>query len=461
MTSTVPRSLSLWADTLDRRAASDGPLDGSTDADVAIVGAGYTGLWTAYYLARQLPDARIVVVESEHVGFGASGRNGGWCSAIMPMSLPALARRHGRASAVAMQDAMIATVHEVRRVAEEEDIRCDVAPSGTVTLARSRAQVRRLHERLDELEGFGFGADYERWLSADETQAHVMASDVLGSTFTPHCMALHPARLVNGLADACRRRGVVIHDRTRVIDIVEQGALTERGAVRAPIVLRATEAYTSQLPRHRRDVVPIYSLMIATEPLDDSTWRDIGLDRRPTFHDERRLVIYGQRTADNRLAFGGRGAPYHFGSRIAPGYDGDPAVHAALHDALVELFPSLADAAVTHRWGGALAAPRDWHASVHFDPATGRGAAGGYVGDGVATANLAGRTLADLVSGQDTDITRLPWVGHRSRRWEPEPLRWIAIRSALRLTNSIDRTESAGKRSPRVRTRILDSLTGN
>ena len=165
--------------------------------------------------------------------------------------------------------------------------------------------------------------------------------------------------------------------------------------------MRATEGYTPRLPGLERDIVPVYSLMIATEPLPEATWAEIGLAERETFADFRHLIIYGQRTADGRLVFGGRGAPYHFGSRISPASDFVPSVFAALRTALVELFPVLADAAITHSWGGPLGLARDWHASVGLDVDTGLAWAGGYVGDGVSTTNLAGRTLADLIGGRE------------------------------------------------------------
>jgi glycine/D-amino acid oxidase-like deaminating enzyme len=212
--------------------------------------------------------------------------------------------------------------------------------------------------------------------------------------------------------------------------------------VQAPTVVRATEGYTAQLPGSRRALAPVYSLMIATEPLPDEVWDRIGLRNRETFSDHRHLIIYGQRTADGRLAFGGRGAPYHYASRIRPEFDRAPGVFVALEHTLRELFPVLDGYAVTHRWGGALGIARDWHASVGLDRATGLGWAGGYVGDGVSTANLAGRTLADLITGQDTELTRLPWVGHHSRRWEPEPLRWLGANAGLHAMTWADHAEN-------------------
>jgi len=204
--------------------------------------------------------------------------------------------------------------------------------------------------------------------------------------------------------------------------------------LRSRFIIRATEAYTPG-----RQVVPVYSLMIATAPLPASTWDEIGLRDRETFSDGRRLVIYGQRTADGRLAFGGRGAPYHFGSRIDPSFDTHDTVHAALRRTLIDLFPQLEGVEITNRWGGPLGIARDWHPSVGFDVGTRIGWAGGYVGDGVAATNLAGRTLADLILGRRSELTRLPWVNHRARRWEAEPLRWLGINAALKGVALLDR----------------------
>ena len=199
--------------------------------------------------------------------------------------------------------------------------------------------------------------------------------------------------------------------------------------------------------------------MIATQPLLDDVWTEIRLNDRPTFSDFRHMIIYGQRTADDRLAFGGRGTPYHFGSRIRSSFDVDRIVQDHLRDTLRSLFPAIGDAAITHRWGGAVAVPRDWYPSVGYDRASGVAWAGGYVGDGVGTSNIAGRTIADLITGRDTDLVRLPWVGHRSPRWEPEPLRWLGVNAGRRLVESIDRAEAAGKK-PRRRARAARRLLG-
>ncbi|HWS59248.1 MAG TPA: FAD-dependent oxidoreductase, partial [Actinotalea sp.] len=321
---------SLWSDQAGPPRPRE-PLAGATTADVVVVGAGLTGLWTAYYLARAEPSLEVLVVEAEHVGFGASGRNGGWASALFPVGAAALARSHGEPAARAMRAAMRATVHEVGAVCRAESIDCDYRRGGTVALARTGPQLARA--RAEVAAARAWGDEVELW-DATATRARLAAQRVLGATYTPDCARIHPARLVRGLADAAEARGVRIVERTRALALEPGRVRTDRGTVRARHVVRATEAWTATLPGSRRAVVPVYSLMIATEPLSPAVWRAIGLRHGETFTDHRHLIVYGQRTADDRLAFGGRGAPYHWGSAIDPGFDHEPAVFDALERTL-------------------------------------------------------------------------------------------------------------------------------
>jgi glycine/D-amino acid oxidase-like deaminating enzyme len=451
--------LSLWHASAGEDWTPRPALAGDLDVDVAVVGAGLTGLWTAHYLAEAQPDLRIAVLEAEVAGFGASGRNGGWCSALFPASLPTLAATSGRAAALAQHRAMRATVGEVARAAAAEGIDAQLARGGTITLARSAPQWRRAREEVAAARAWGRGEDELRLLDAAEATAVLAGTRTRGATYTPDCAALHPARLVRGLAVAVERRGVRVLERTPVTAITPGRARTPYGTVRAEVVVRATEGWTSTLPGHARTSVPVYSLVIASEPLPSAVWEEIGLRRRETFADHRNLIVYGQRTADDRLVFGGRGAPYHLGSRIRPAFDRDDRVFAALHATLLDLFPVLRGTRFTHAWGGPLGITRDWHASVGLDRATGLAWAGGYVGDGVSTTNLAGRTLRDLVLGHDTELTRLPWVGHRSPAWEPEPLRWLGINAGLRAMTLAD-AEEALTRRPSLLARAVAPLLG-
>jgi glycine/D-amino acid oxidase-like deaminating enzyme len=457
------RALSYWHDSLpdDDALAARPPLPGDVDVDVAIVGAGYTGLWTAFYLLRSDPTLRVAVLEAEVAGFGASGRNGGWCSALLPMGLERMARGAGRDAAAAMQRAMFATVEEVGKAAADAGVDCHFAKGGYVHLARSPAHTGRMHAELELARRFGFDESDLCWLGRDEARARVAATGVLGALYTPHCAVIHPARLARGLAAAVEQAGARLYEQTRARAIKPRKVVTDRGTVRADVVVRATEGFTPTLRGEKRTLAPLYSLMIATEPLPDHVWDEIGLGHRETFNDARHLIIYGQRTADGRLAFGGRGAPYHFGSAIQPEFDRVDEVHENLRVTLRELFPPIGDAVITHRWGGPLGIPRDWYCSVGFDRGHGRAWAGGYVGDGVATTNLAGRTLADLITGTDSELVHLPWVDHRSRRWEPEPLRWLGINAALRLPIGADRTESRTGRPARARAWATSRLLGH
>jgi glycine/D-amino acid oxidase-like deaminating enzyme len=425
-------------------------LDRDLQVDVAIVGGGYTGLWTAYYLAKADPSLRIAVLESEVVGFGASGRNGGWCSAIFPTSLRKIASTTSRDAAVRMQRAMNDTVAEIQTVVAAENIDCDLRAGGYLSVARNPAQWTRAQNEVAGWREWGFGDDHMRLLEPEELTDRVRMADALGATFTPHCAALQPAKLVRGLADAARAAGVQIYEGTRVRRIGTRMLETDRGRVTADVVVRATEGYTAQLEGARRDLVPMYSLMVATAPLPDAVWEEIGLADRATFSDKRHLRIYGQRTADGRLAFGGRGAPYHFASTVKPEFDNDPGVHAMLRRILVELFPNIRGVDFTHAWGGNLGIPRDWYPSVTYDRATGFAQAGGYVGDGVATSNLAGRTLAAEILDQDAEIRSLPWVGRRSPKWEPEPLRWLGVNAGTVTFAVADRTEQRSGRPSRL-----------
>ena len=444
------RGLSFWHDTVPDDLTPRPALAGDLDVDVAIVGGGLTGLWTAYYLAQRDPGLRIAIIEKQIAGFGASGRNGGWCSALFPTSTASLERQHGLPAAVAMRRAMVATVDEVGRVAAAEGIDCDFVKGGTISYARSAVHQRAAVAEVAEAQKYG----------VDDV---TLRDD--GGTFDPACARLHPAKLVRGLAHAVEkhsvgRLGVRIYEQSEVLDFAPHSVTTAHGTVRADTVVLATEGYGATLRQTHRQVLPLYSLMIATEPLPDSLWREIGVEHGQTFTDFRHLIVYGQRTADNRFAFGGRGARYHWGSSIHDSYDRSPSVFGHLRRALGDLFPQVGDVAVTHRWGGPLGVPRDWHASVRFDPSTRVASAGGYVGDGLSTTNLAGRTLADLIVGRDTDLTALPWVGHESRRWEPEPLRFLGANLGMLAMRIADSEERVTRRSS-IAARIMGPLVGH
>lgn len=439
------RGLSFWHDTVPDDLSPRAALPGDLDVDVAIIGGGLTGLWTAYYLLTADPTLSIALLEKHIAGFGASGRNGGWCSALFPASTAALERRHGLAAALAMRRAMIDTVDEVGRVTAAEGIDCDFVKGGTISYARSAVQQRAARAEVAEAERYG----------VDEIS---LRDD--GGSFDASCARLHPAKLVRGLARLLEARGVSIYENTEVLDYARGRVNTRRGVVRCQTVVVATEGYGAAMRQTHRRVLPLYSLMIATEPLPDAVWNEIGIEHGQTFADFRHLIVYGQRTADNRFAFGGRGAGYHWGSRIHPSYDRSPAVFTHLHRALEQFFPAAGPLTVSHRWGGPLGVARDWHAGAGFDRATRIAYAGGYVGDGLSTTNLAGRTLAQLITDQSSELTALPWVNHRSPQWEPEPLRFVGANLGTLAMRVADIEEHITQR-PSLAARIVGPLVGH
>ncbi len=447
------RRLSFWHETVPDDLTPRAALPGDATTDVAIVGGGLTGLWTAYYLLKRNPNLKITVLEKHIVGFGASGRNGGWCSALFPASTAALAKRHGREAALAMRRAMIATVDEVGRVTAKENIDCDFAKGGTIAFARSGVQLAAAKAEVDEAAAYGVD-------DLSLLDSPLGASKALGASFDPACARVHPAKLVRGLARVLESRGVTIHEQTEVLDYSSHTVTTSRGTVRCTTLVIATEGYGATLPKTHRRVLPLYSLMIATEPLSDARWESIGIAHGQTFADYRHLLIYGQRTADNRFAFGGRGARYHWGSAIRDSYDRSPGVFAHLRHALVDLFPQVGDVRVTHQWGGPLGVPRDWHATASYDAASGVAWAGGYVGDGLSTTNLAGRPLADLITGATTELTALPWVNHSSPSWEFEPLRFAGANLGM-LAMRIADAEERLTRHPSIAAKIMGPLVGH
>lgn len=445
----------VWEEKLPPRRRLHEPVD----VDAVIVGAGYTGLWTAYYLASASPDMRIAVIEEQHAGFGASGRNGGWASAIFPLSLAKVAKKSSWEAAIALQHAMNGTVDEIQRVLRKHDIDAHYNKSGYLSLIRTRAQMQRARQTAEN--SANFLGTTEQWVVLDTAEARSLIDvpEARGALYSPHCAVIHPGRLVRGLAELVENLGVNIYEQTPATEITYGMVHTPGAKITADHVIVATEGFTPRIPQLRRQVAPLHSLAVATEPMEPQLLTDAGIHRRIAFNDMRNMRIYAQPTADNRIVFGGRGAPYHFGSKIKADFDQNDAIHQRITETLLDFFPQLDGVNITHRWGGALGVPRDWHPSVQYNPQTGMGWAGSYVGDGVATSNLAGRILASQIRGENTSETGLPLANHFSPRWEPEPLRWLGINLGLRAANLGDAEEKI-TRSPSKIVKTLEATTG-
>ncbi len=433
------------------------PLPTDLDVDVCIVGGGLTGLWTAYYLKQAQPELDIVVLEREFCGYGASGRNGGWLSAEVAAPPHTYLRTHGEAGVQALHAQMRGAVEQVLDVLRREGIEADAQQDGIVFVARGRAQLARLRAQADEERRWGAQVSE---LDAAGTAARVRVAGALAGLHVAGAARVHPAKLVQGVAAAVERLGVRLFEQTTVTGIRPGAAVTDRGTVRAGHVLRCLEGFSAGLPGERRSWLPMNSAMIVTAPLPAEVWEQVGWDGAELLGDSAHAYVYGQRTADGRIAFGGRGVPYRFASRTDLHGQTQPATVEALTALLHEFFPALAQVPVEHAWCGVLGVPRDWSPTVHVDPRTGLGWAGGYVGSGLTTTNLAGRTLRDLVLGRDTELTRLPWTGRQVRRWEPEPLRFLGVHALYALYREADRREARGLAHTSRLARFADRVAG-
>ena len=450
------RSTSFWFESLGSEPELRAPLPGDLDVDVVILGAGFTGLWTAYYLSIADPSCRIAVIERDTAGFGASGRNGGWCSAML-QGFEELHERDPEGGA-RLREALIATVSEVGDICAKEGIDADYDMGGGLIVAANEPQAVMAREELASGRAMGWTEEEMHWLEPNEVRKRLRVASTYGGVFQKHIAAINPAKLARGLAEAVERNGVKIYEQTTVTQVVPGRVQTSHGTIRAPRIVMALNAYTADLQGHKRDVVPVYSHMIATEPFSDQLWDEIGLAPRGLFGDHSRLFTYAQRTADNRIAVGGRMPRYHFGSGINPRFEPDSKLDGELAEALRFMLPQLGNFKITHSWGGAIGIPRNMITMTSFDPRTGIASVGGYAGEGVSASNMAGRTLRDLLLDRKTELTALPCVGQPSRRWEFEPFRWLGVSAGIGLCRSADYFETRTGRSARLHDRLMDAL---
>ena len=453
---------SFWLENAGDDLTPRPPLDGSTEVDVAVLGAGFTGLWTAYHLLQRDPSLKVLVVEKEIAGFGASGRNGGWCFSGFPVLPKALIRRYGRETARAVSLAMADSVDDVGRVCAAEGIDAHYAKGGELAIARAEYDLPKLEAMAEEYRAIGL-EDRVALLDAAETAARVRVAGAVGAFWNRDGAAIQPARLARGLARAVERHGGRIVEQTAVTDYAGGSTprlLTDRGEVRARrAIVLAGEAYLSRLPKLRRHVIPMTSHMVITEPLPPEVWEQIGWEGREVLAGFGTTNGYINHTADGRIAFGAFRARYPFVSKITDDLDRMEDVFAHARIAARTWFPALHDVPFTHAWGGVFGVPRDRMPTMGFNPRTGVALAFGYSGEGVATANLSGRVLTDLITETDSLLTRLPMASHQPVPWEPEPLRALGVnlvrQMRYRESEAVERT-GRYPRWPGLVRRVLD-----
>jgi len=419
--------------------------------DIAILGGGFSGLWAAYYLLTAQPDLKVAIVERNFCGYGASGRNGGWCSPRFPLDAGALIKRFGVETARRTIGAQLEIVAEIGRICAHEGIDAHYRNTGLLSLARSEHQFHSLVGTLKTYQDLGLG-DGNRLLSAGEAFDRVHATHVHGALEARAGANVHPGRLVRGLARTVERLGATIYESTEALKIdggqnptivTDGGVITARKAV-----ILAGEGYLTELPKYRRQLLPMSSMIALTAPLTPEQWKIVGWDRGESLSSQVHTKNYLTRTQDGRILFGSRGAPYLFGSRMSEGALREDAIYEWMRGCVLEWWPDLEGIAFTNAWGGYLGVPRDWLPTVHFDEASRIGHLYGYTGRGVSTSAMCAKLLAGLIGKQTSGLEGLPFHRTRAQSWEPEPFRWAGVRYIQSAFARIDEAESADKPRP-------------
>ena len=388
--------------------------------DVAIIGGGFSGLWSAFHLKQIQPSLSIAIFEQNYVGFGASGRNGGWASAEYPTSSARLIKEHGSQVYQNLRNSLIESIDEIGQIAKTNNWLIEYAKGGSLVFATNNAQLSRISKDIDNEHNF---------LNSDEVKQLLNVRNIMGGIFTPHCAALNPFKLTRALAEHLEHLGVQIFENSRVEEIYDKKIQVNGFDIDCHISIRATEAFTAR-KWMKNQQIPIYSLMVATEPLTADQLIQVRNMQRATFQEACHLITYAQITGDNRLAIGGRGVRY-------------------------KLFPQLEGINFEYRWGGPVALTRRWQSYLNFDQSSGRAAIGGYVGDGVTLSYLAGKTLAQKINNIKT--LDLPFVDQKIGRWEPEPIRYLAVNAGFKATVAADIEERITNR-PSLIANLVDPL---
>ncbi len=429
---------SYWRTTLEPRSPTR--LRGDVTVDVAVVGGGFTGLATALELRKSRPDLEVAVLEAHTIGYGASGRNGGFAMTLFGLTLETTAWRFGRTRAAEALRHTRRSVRNVVDVVREEGIDCDLEETGMLVVANCDAQMRRLEHETRLAESIGAGG-FELW-DRDRLSEEIRSPLYRGARYDPWCALLNPWKLSHGLRDAAERHGARVYELSPVRAAREvRGGIeleTDAGTVRAGKVVLATNAYSSWHRGLHRRSAPVFTYIVTTEPLEPDRMAAIGWRGRHGVEDARNLVHYYRLTADGRLLMGGGDVRYRLGGRADdPAFFEDSGLRAELQRFVSKAFPSLEGVRFSHHWGGPVSVPLDMAPAVGTLGRDGRlFYALGCVGHGVSLSVMHGKILRDLVLGEDTELSRLFFVNRRVPWWPDEPFRYPlaqTIREALRL----------------------------
>jgi glycine/D-amino acid oxidase-like deaminating enzyme len=415
------------------------PLEGEVQADVAIIGGGYTGLATALNLRKDEPTLRVTVVEGSVVGFGASGRNGGFNMTLFGLEPAVTKALFGQARTVEAHRYMERAVDYTRDLVAQYKMQSDYEHPGFLRVATAPGFVRRIQHDMEILTQMGIGG--LEWWEADRVRQQVDSPLFLGAWWEPRCGLLDPAKHSRELKRVAQEAGVVVYEETPVQSIARGQRFTlhtPKGNLSADKIVFATNAYSGLFPELRRKQVPAFTHMVVTEPLTAQQLSTIGWKNRQGLEDARNFVHYFRLTPDNRIAMGGSDVSISYGGDMDR--DLNPRVFADLERDVLRLFPGLKGIRFADRWGGPVSVPIDMAPAIGFVGDRRAIYSLGCVGHGVSMTHLNGRAIADLLLGKDTDLTHVWFIGRRTISWPPEPLRFVAsqaIRGYMRAEDAV------------------------
>ena len=452
-----PSSHPLWRDGID--SLSLPALSSDLDCDVAIIGGGFSGLWSAFHLLHLDSSLSIAVFESEEIGFGASGRNGGWVSADYPVDLATLARRYPTKDVQGFAELLSKGVDEIGEIAREIAPRARFRKSGSLSFATHELQLQRLRESIDQR---------HQLLTREETQSKVAIPSAIGGLFTENCATVNPRGLLLDLAGYLQSRGVMIFERSFATHYDDGPPSNDGGLwvndfrVSARWKILAMEAFTPK----SREQIPLYSLMIATRPLSSEEQAALQWTPGLAIAEATNNVNYAQFSADFRIALGGRGARYPFAGHLDRALESDTRTHRNLSEMIHKWFPQLGGSDqhssidVTHHWGGPIAIRRNWESRICVDHRKGLARLGGYVGDGLTMSFVAARAVAEEIVTGENPLAEMPISTDcsKAKKWPIEPFRYIGANALISSIARLDESEEAGRQSPTGR--FLKRLIG-
>jgi glycine/D-amino acid oxidase-like deaminating enzyme len=438
---------SYWLNTYGPYTPND-PLRGDVTLDVAIIGGGYTGLATAYCLKQAEPTMRVAVLEGAVVGYGASGRNGGFAMTLFGLEPAVTAALFGKARTAEAHRYCERSVDMVRDLIRDHNMQSDFEYTGFLRLATRPGFAKRIQHDLEILTSQGI-TDIE-WIDQAEAQAEINSPLVLGAWREPRCGILNPAKHVRELKRVAQAAGSMVFELSPVTEIKRAGRFrlrTPQGTISAEKIVFATNAYSLMIPELKRKQVPAFTHMVITEPLTSEQLNSIGWLNRSGLEDARNLVHYLRLTIDNRIAIGGSDVTLSYGRDMDR--DLNEKTFRQLEQDMVTLFPSLKGIKFAYRWGGPVSVPVDMAPAIGTVGDARAWYSLGCVGHGVAPTHLNGQTLADLLLEKRTDLTSIWFVNRRTLPWPPEPLRWAASQAILGYMHAEDWWYERGMRKSR------------